>query len=165
MAGGELFTGKIYEDWMGSVQKEKMEELLQRIKVKKNARILDVGSGPGLLANFIEDVIAVDVDLEGLKENKGTRVLASGDHLPFIDSSFDAVFCLDTVHLLSGANELGRVLEKDGVAVTSRYCNEYNRSERMLELKNIFSGWEVLDEFFVGPKDKEMDAVVVCRAK
>jgi len=165
MANGELFTGKIYEDWMGSVQKEKMEQLLQRIKVKKNARILDVGAGPGLLANFIKDVIAVDVDLEGLKKNKGTKVLASGDHLPFIDSSFEAVFCLDTVHLLSGANELWRVLKEDGVAATTRYCSEYNRSERMQELKNIFSEWEILDEFFVGPKEKEMDAVVVCRAK
>ncbi len=165
MTDGELFTSKIYEDWMGKVQREKLEQILRNVDIRQGAKILDVGSGPGFLCDFIEDVIAVDVDIEGLTRNKGTKVLASGDKLPFITSSFDALFCLDSVHLLSGVEEFGRVLKKDGTVTTTLYCNEYNKSERMQELNDIFSGWEILDEFFVGTQYKEMDAVVVCRTK
>ncbi len=162
MTEKDLFTPKIYEDWMGNAQREKIAQILRRVKIRKDARVLDVGSGPGFLCEFIKGVVAVDVDAESLKRNTGVRVLASGDMLPFTDSSFDAVFCLDTVHLLSSAAEFGRVIKKDGRAVITRYCSEYNRAERLGELKNLVSGWRLLDEFFAGSRDREISAVIVC---
>ncbi|MFQ5816176.1 MAG: methyltransferase domain-containing protein, partial [Candidatus Hydrothermarchaeaceae archaeon] len=109
-------------------------------------------------------VVAVDVDAENLKRIEGIGFLASGEQLPFMDSSFDVVFCLDTVHLLSDVEELDRVMRRNGRAVVTRYCSEYNKGERMAELKNLVTDWELLDEFFVGTRGKELDAVVVCRA-
>ncbi|MEE9594868.1 MAG: class I SAM-dependent methyltransferase [Candidatus Hydrothermarchaeales archaeon] len=160
-----LFTPKIYEDWMGSTQREKIAQIVDRVDVKNNSMVLDIGSGPGFLYDFVPNVVAVDVDTEGLRRNKSRKVLATGDQLPLANSSFDLVFCLDAVHLLSGVEEFTRVLKKDGEAVTTRYCSEYNKTARMRELKNIFSEWKVIDEFFVGPQDKELDAVIVCRAR
>ncbi len=162
MTEKDLFTPKIYEDWMGNAQREKIAQILRRVKIRKDARVLDVGSGPGFLCEFIKGVVAVDLDVENLRRIKGVRILASGDMLPFTDSSFDAVFCLDTVHLLSSAAELGRVVKKDGKAVITRYCSEYNRTEKLSELKNLVSGWRLLDSFFAGTRDREMSAVVVC---
>ncbi len=160
-----LFTPRIYEDWMGKTQREKIAEIVRRVKIDSDARVLDVGSGPGFLREFVDGVVAVDVDAESLNESKGIRVLASGDRLPFASSSFDAIFCLDTVHLLSSVEELSRVVKKEGKAVITRYCSEYNTSERLEELKNLFSCWELVDEFFVGSRASEMDAVVVCKIK
>lgn len=161
----KLFTPYIYADWMGITQREKIAELLKKVKLKKYTKVLDVGSGHGFLGEFIDDFVAVDVDAVSLHRNKGKRVLASGNQLPFADSSFDAVFCLDTVHLLSGSDELGRVVKKRGHVVITRYCSEYNKMERMVELKALLAGWEVLDEFVVGSSEREMDAVVVCRPR
>ncbi len=148
---------------MGEAQREKMAQIIRRANIETGARVLDVGSGPGFLCEFIDGIVAVDVDAESLKRNKGTKVLASGDRLPFADSSFEVVFCLDTVHLLLGIEELGRVVKKEGKAVVTRYCNEYNGAERLNELKELFTGWEILAEFFVGSRDKEMSAVVILR--
>jgi ubiquinone/menaquinone biosynthesis C-methylase UbiE len=160
----KLFTRRIYEDWMGDVQRKKIAGILKRIEISKDARVLDVGSGPGFLSDFINGIVTLDVEEENIKNLKGAWVLASGDKLPFVDSSFDIIFCLDTIHLLSGVGEFARVINEGGRAVVTKYCNEYNKTEKMKELKELFYGWELLDEFFVGPSDKEMDAVVVCRA-
>ena len=84
-------------------------------------RILDLGSGPGSLTAQVSGlrVVALDVDLGGLKRNPGEwRVCGGSDRLPFAVGSFDLVIChhslehfRDTSTVL---NEIRRVLKPEG---------------------------------------------------
>jgi SAM-dependent methyltransferase len=155
-----MFTGKIYETWMGGVQEDKIKEILKNVRPEN--RILDIGCGPGFLERFI-NCFSVDIDLENLKKanGDGLKVLADGSHLPFKDKSFKTVFCIDTIHLLDivkSTGEIERVLS-DGKAVISTFCNEYNKSEKLFELKATFKDFNVERELFAGKG--EMDAVIV----
>jgi ubiquinone/menaquinone biosynthesis C-methylase UbiE len=57
--------------------------------------ILDVGCGNGIITNALAekyDVTGTDYSASALEFVKGKKVLASADHLPFKDRSFDLVF-------------------------------------------------------------------------
>jgi len=155
-----MFTGKIYETWMEGIQDGKIREILKNVKPEKH--VLNIGCGPGFLEKYIRDSFLVDVDLENLKKANGDgfKVLADGSHLPFRDKSFKTVFCIDTIHLLTGeiTEEIKRVLS-GGKAVVSTFCNEYNKSEKLFELKERFKDFDLEREFFAG--EGEMDAVIV----
>lgn len=157
-----MFTGKIYETWMEGIQEGKIKEILKNVKPEK--RVLDIGCGPGVLGRFI-NCFSVDVDLENLKKANGDgfKVLADGSHLPFKDRSFKTVFCIDTIHLLNSekiTEEIKRLLF-DGTAIISTFCNEYNKSEKLFELKDRFKDFNVEREFFAG--EEELDVVIVIR--
>ena len=93
-----------------------------------------MGAGPGFLEELIP-AIATDVDIDNLRNAKGTKVLCSGDELPFKSGVFDCVFCVDTVHLLKSAKELERVAK--GKLVLTAFCNENNYLERTEWLKGL----------------------------
>lgn len=158
-----MFTSEIYEPWMKGTQEGKIKEILEHVPPEKH--VLDIGCGPGFLEKFVKGVFSVDVDLENLKKADGIKVLADGSHLPFRGKSFKTVFCIDTIHLLNAgeiAGEIKRVLS-GGAAVVSTFCNEYNKSEKLFELKDRFKDCEIEKEFFAG--EGEMDAVIVIRNK
>ena len=158
-----MFTGKIYETWMGGNQEEKIKEILKNVQPQK--RILDIGCGPGFLEQFIKETFLVDIDLENLKKAgcDGNKVLADGSHLPFKDRSFKTIFCIDTIHLLNTEKITGEIKRAlaDGMAIITTFCNEYNKSEKMSELKTPFEDFTIEREFFAGTS--EIDAVIVVR--
>ncbi len=55
---------KIYENWLGKVQEEKIRKIIE--EVKPSGKIVDVGCGTGVLERFV-NAVAVDIDLEYLK--------------------------------------------------------------------------------------------------
>jgi SAM-dependent methyltransferase len=60
---------------------------------KLNGRILDIGAGEGGYTHKLgADVVSLDLDYENLKNISGNKVLASADHLPFPDDTFDGVW-------------------------------------------------------------------------
>jgi len=149
-----MISKKIYQKWMGRTQREKIRQIL--FETRPEGKILDVGAGPGFLEEEIS-AIATDTDLEGLKKIKGLKVLCSGDALPFKERNFDWVFCIDTVHLLNGVEELERV--SNGKIVLSTFCNENNFAEKLKWLKSLTKR-KIKKEFLVRGK-LEWDAVIV----
>ncbi len=135
-----------------------MARILERVRPR--GRVLDVGCGAGFLEALIPGIYVLDVDLENMKKADGIKLCASGECLPFKTSSFGTVFCIDVAHLLRGGDELARVLGEDGLLVLTSFCSEYNKWEKLRELKEGVKGMRVIDEFFVG--SRELDAVLVC---
>ena len=151
-----MMMEKIYSEWMGDTQKKKISHILTKVEVK--GKVLDIGAGPGFLEEFV-DAIAVDIDLENLKNARGIKILADGNNLPFKEESFDTIFCIDTIHLIENTHEIEDILKKDGRLIVSLFSNEYNFKDRMEYLKGLFS-LEIEKEFTVRTK-KEWDVVVV----
>lgn len=106
------------------------------IENKKDLKILDVATGPGRLAFYLEDnfrnakITAVDINENMLKrareiagEKKVNINFIRGDiyQLPFKENQFDAVvglrFSMHLPDINSIISELARVLKKDGILI------------------------------------------------
>lgn len=169
-----MFLDKIYGNWMGETQREKLERILEEIGTDnlEGKNVLDVGSGPGFLNEMLRKtqksgfVVSCDTDIVNLKKASGLKVLASGDFLPF-RKAFDFIFCIDTIHLLDKnriAAEFAKVLKDNGILVVSAFCNKYNSEEKMKRLEGLLGGFKIEKRFFART-EKEWDAVVVARKR
>lgn len=151
-----MITEKIYSRWMAETQREKVSQLLRELRPK--GTILDVGAGPGFLEEQLQ-AVATDIDLENLRKANGSKVLCSGDELPFRSKSFDWVFCIDTAHLLKGTDELERV--SDGRIVLTAFCNENNFEQKIQQLRRM-TKLKIEKELLI-KTEKEWDAALVLR--
>ncbi|HIQ49730.1 MAG TPA: class I SAM-dependent methyltransferase [Nanoarchaeota archaeon] len=154
------FYSKIYKEWMEKTQQEKIRKIL---KISKPyGKILDVGSGFGVLEKFIK-AIAVDINEEYLKIVPSKhKIKASGDALPFKSNSFDFVFCIDTIHLLKSLKEIKRVLKRHGKLVVSIFCFAQNIEEKAEWLENIVKNSEMkIKHKFLVKTEKEWDFVII----
>lgn len=132
----EALEMRVFEDL--SVQNYKRwiiplaDEALEHIKFRK-AKILDIGTGPGLLAKEFAlrskefGVVGIDFSPIAIKlARKNCRglknvnfLVGNAYQLPFPNKSFDMVLCKDTLHHFSNPKkalkEMIRVLKKDGL--------------------------------------------------
>ena len=101
------------------------EEMVGRLVLSDQARVLDVAAGTGLITRRVKsrgrEVISVDQSLGMLQLAKvrgATVVLATAEALPFPDASFDALTFSYLLRYLddieSGMRELVRVLRPGG---------------------------------------------------
>lgn len=160
-----MLSQKIYKKWMEKTQKEKIRKILKELKPAKiRGRVLDIGCGPGFLEELLcnKKIVAVDIDLENLKNVKGLKLLASGDALPFKPGSFQTIFCIDTIHLVRDPAEIERVLSKSGIAVASLPCSKYNQQEKIDFLRKLLRGLRIKKDFIAKTR-QEHDAVVVAK--
>jgi SAM-dependent methyltransferase len=124
-------------------------------------RVLDLASGSGhgstLLRRAGAEVTALDVELRAARRAE-PAVCASGEQLPFAKGSFDGVVCFEALEHFEdpdrGIAEIGRVLDRRGVAILStpdrelytdlagnrnpHHISEMNRRELLLKLKGMF---------------------------
>ena len=98
----------------GLVHTRRVERLASLIadRLPRNASVLDVGTGDGLLAARIQ-ALRTDIAISGVDilERPRTAVpvrLFDGTHLPFESASFDAVTCVDVLHHAVDASQLLR---------------------------------------------------------
>jgi SAM-dependent methyltransferase len=103
--------------------------ILDQIRPRPGARLLDVACGEGTLSHFAEKRYALraygsDLSVSALQiaagEAAGPFAVGSGEELPYADGSFDYVTCIGSLeHFLdvrAGVREMARVLRPDGVA-------------------------------------------------
>jgi len=115
-------SAEIYNSRYGDIQEEKYHIMLQDLQLKKP--ILDLGSGTGLLGEFLnvkKGFVSIDISLEMLKQGSGTRVNGDVEKLPFKDSSFATVLSFTALQNLESADEMlaevKRVLKPKGTFV------------------------------------------------
>ena len=94
--------------------------------------ILDLGCGEGTFSDTLvrcgKKVVAIDVDKTNLKRNF-LYILARAEHLPFKNSSFNQIFCLDVLeHVrndILAAKEMSRTLKKKGSLVLTTTSDKW----------------------------------------
>ena len=93
-------------------------------KITKNADILDVGSGEGVL---VEKFREAGYNIIGIDLNYASKYIIKGDlsKLPFKDGTFDYILCLDVIEHLNveyqkeALSEIKRTLKKNGELILS----------------------------------------------
>ena len=95
---------------------------------KEGIKILEVGCGAGRLTNYLTqrgfNIIGFDISRSLIEEGDmrypdAIKLLASGDSMPFSDSTFDVVLSFDVLEHIPDLNEhileVRRVLKKGGL--------------------------------------------------
>jgi SAM-dependent methyltransferase len=116
-----------YEDAFGSVSRQTVDPLLDASDVSAGIRILDVCTGPGMLAAgaLQRGAYAVGIDLSKTTVELARRNVPNGEfhqgdaqNLPFASNSFDAVVCgYGIMHMPEpelGLREMQRVAKPGG---------------------------------------------------
>ncbi len=113
-------TAGIYNSRYAEIQQEKYQKVLGEMDLR--GRILDLGSGTGLLREFLKiDVVGADISMDMLLKGSGGRIQANAEKLPFKDKSFDYVLSFSM--LMNSENpekvikEVRRILVKNGVFI------------------------------------------------
>lgn len=119
--------------------------------------ILDIGCGFGYLEKVHKgNYIGIDTSLEMLGKPVAIfpRVLGDGNEMPFKDCSFDAIICIDAIHLLD-KQDFTRVLKQGGLALFSIFFNKQNFHEKKEMVLSKLTGLEIVKEFEVHGKENE----------
>ena len=133
-------VAEIYDE-----RREKLSEVELRFLTDElqGSRTLEIAVGTGRLAKPLQDrgidITGIDVSTRMLSraKEKGTRHLVRGEvtHLPFKDSSFDAVLVVHFLHLVPDwpglIGEITRVAEEKLVSVDSRASSKAKRPREL----------------------------------
>jgi len=117
--------------------RERLRDLIRELGVKPGERLLDVGTGPGVLLPYLHkevglsgQVCAFDLSLEMIRQAHGKPhssldmiFQADVHHIPFTDRAFDRVICFAAFpHFANpgrALHEMGRVLKTGGVLIVA----------------------------------------------
>lgn len=100
----------------------KMQKIDRLLKDKKDAKILDVGCGEGVLVKRYKEL---GYNISGLDYNYTSDLVKKGDitDIPYEDNSFDMIMCLDVIEHLNildqekAVSELARITKPEGQAI------------------------------------------------
>ncbi|MFA6252405.1 MAG: methyltransferase domain-containing protein [Candidatus Paceibacterota bacterium] len=112
---------------------EKDGIIIKELDPSPDQVILDIGGGTGRLARkisqYVKKFVVLDSSEKMLKEvpedNKIETCLAMAQNIPFKDSSFDSILCIDALHHIKAIDEtireINRVIKKDGKIVICEF--------------------------------------------
>lgn len=138
---------KIYAPFMkssASLYNEICDEIRQ--KTNRNMDVLELACGSGQLSfklsNYVKTYEATDFSEsminEAKKKRKGSRLhfsVQDATHLPYADSSFDAVIISNALHIMpypeKALAEIKRVLKKDGILFAPTFIHGESKGYRM----------------------------------
>lgn len=140
-------SAEIYDSRYKEIQFLKYQTMLSGIELK--GKILDLGCGTGLLAEFSEKkLFGLDLSFGMLKfaKKRGEIVVqASQEHLPFRPETFDAVLSFTSLQNSDDAAktlaEAKRILRKDGIFILT-HLKKFNF---LKQIENNFEIQEISD--------------------
>ena len=147
-----------------------VKEIVTRLDIKKEDRVLEVGCGAGALAQYLDcDYVGVDYSPSLVKKHieilhNSVLVGEAGD-LIFKDKSFDKVICYG-VYLYFDDKEYAKkaTRELQRVAKTAVLIGEIpirsHREEHLLFTPEEFEGWEISDGFYDPYRKDRFNAVM-----
>lgn len=159
------FFSKIYQSWSG-IQNEKYEKILEFLKennISIRGKVLDVGCGPMFFEKFIKsmrieaEIKCIDIE----RQNSDDFILAKAENLPFPDSSFDMIFCLDAVHLIQNVDDIFRVLKNEGILTVSSFFNSTNQKQVETMLKEKLNKFKILNKSIL--KGRESEIIIIAK--
>ncbi|MFC1728053.1 class I SAM-dependent methyltransferase [Nanoarchaeota archaeon] len=149
-----------YDELHKEEQLKKLAIVKDNLKIKKTDKLLDVGCGTGISADFECDVTGIDPSEKLIKyaERKfphGQFMLADAEEMPFEDNEFDVVVSLTAIHnfddIEKGLSEIKRVGKKKFALTILK------KSEKFNEIKNkIKESFDVKKEV-----DEEKDVIFI----
>ena len=138
-------------------------EFLEAINLGKGERVLDVGTGPGFLAQAIAETVGTSGSVCGVdiseslldvarSQNKDTKhiefVYGDASHLPYPDEDFDSVVCTQVLEYVPDVDaslaDIYRVLRKGGkIALLDTDWDSlvWHSSDRLM-MSRILTAWE-----------------------
>jgi len=127
-----------------TLQSKYYKQLIEMGKIKKGCRILDIGSGTGILGMLLNKLYGDSISYYAIdsgkyvtkasqikgKSNNGKNKVVRGriESIPFADNSFDLVYCNLVIHHLAqdvlefSLDEIKRVLKPKGTLYVFDYC-------------------------------------------
>ena len=123
-------TADFYNKRYRNLQYEKYARMLKGVKLK--GRILDLGSGTGLLSDFLnKEIIGVDFSINMLKKSKNkNRILGDAENLPFKNNTFDFVLSFTLLQNLPSFKlfkEIKRILKPDSLFILTTLRKKYTK--------------------------------------
>jgi len=128
-------TAKLYDVRYAEEQEVKYKAALERLKVPRNSKVIDVGCGTGLLFSHVaaeaQTVVGMDISSKLLLKAKERArnfrnvhlVQADADHIPFKDNYFSVVFAFTVLQNLpeplETLKEVKRIVERDASIVVT----------------------------------------------
>lgn len=134
----EKYKGFCTEEYlMGPNSLQLLNEMMNKVSIKENSRILDLGAGKGITSLFLANetnslVYAAElwinptVNYESFKEwgvaDKVIPIKVDANELPFAEGYFDVMVCIDAFHYFAGKKNFFEekilpFLKKDGLAI------------------------------------------------
>ena len=161
-----VIQGPIYDRLVFKAAFELYQRFVREIQPPENAKILDVGSGPGFIAILLArenptiSVIGVDYSSTQVRAANRLRIqnqidnciFRQGDamNLPFKDASFDIVISVGSLKHCPdgrrGLKEIRRVLMPNGPAFIAEADRDAT-DEEIYRFASKFTAWYVWDRF------------------
>ncbi len=96
------YYNKIADSYNGlylDEQLEKLKIISKNIKVKSSDKLLDIGCGTGISANFFKcSSTGIDSSRKMIKKGSGNLIYGKAEKLLFKDKTFDIILCVTAVH-------------------------------------------------------------------
>jgi len=140
-----------YNELHKEEQLKKVKIILDKLKLKRKDKLLDVGCGTGFYLDLFDcDVTGIDPSEKLLEQYKGEHqvILGSAESLDFPDDSFDIVISITAIHnfddIEKGLKEIQRVGKDRFVFSVLKRSSNYELIEKLI--KELFSVDEVIEE-------------------
>lgn len=139
-------------------EKSVADKICQFMNLKVEDRVLEIGCGAGMIAQFLKCIYTgVDYSASLLEKHKALLnnnvFYAEADHLPFENRTFDKVFAFSVFQYFPDKQYALRVIsEMKRVAQHCVFIGDIPRQshtpEHILYSIDEFSGWHVLKGFY-----------------
>jgi len=140
-----------YEELHKDEQLKKVKIILDKLKLKKTDKLLDVGCGTGFYLDLFDcDVTGIDPSEKLLEKYHGQHqvILGSAESLDFPDNSFDIVMSITAIHnfddVEKGLKEIERVGKDRFVFSVLKRSLNYDVIEKLIN--ELFTVDEKIEE-------------------